>query len=160
MSKYGASGKPNPDFWSEWVFGRCGMMTPLATGTIVGFSIVAFLFSLWAWQTSQYAGQQVVYYQSAAIVPSPFGIVLAGAVPMTMTLPNNLLEFIGGLYSVACASPAGHVIKITPGILNTRWIANATMAMCQPGYPNAGFLFHVLSQSSVRVMASDGVTFV
>lgn len=147
--------------WNEWCCpGRCGVFTPLAIGLVIAFSITSFAFALWAWNSSRFAGSQVVYYQSGIIPPTPYASVLGGALPMQMTFPNNLLEYIGGVYDVTCASPVGHTIILLPGILPLTWDGNHTKAVCQVGYENAGFMFRVIAHNRIRVIDPKGVSFV
>lgn len=149
------------DCWDEWCCpGRCGVFTPLSIGAVVAFSVLAFIFSLWAWQSSLFLSQQYVYTTSGSLTPSRYASVLASpSIPLQMTLPNNLLEYIGGLFSVDCATSIGHKVTILAGILPTTWDGNNTVATCDPGYYNAGFLFRVISQSSVRVIDPRGISF-
>ena len=152
---------PHKSCWEEWCCpGRCGVFTPLTIGTIVAFAIFSFIFSLWAWQGSQFQVQQHVITQNGMLQSNRYAFVLASALPLDMTLPNNLIEFVGGLYSVDCATNAGHSVRITTGVLPTTWDGgNATTATCIAGQPNAGFLFRVLSRSQIRVVDPHSVVF-
>jgi hypothetical protein len=154
--------RKNRDCWKKYCCpGRCGFFTPLAIGCVVAFSILSFFFSLWAWQSSQYVGGQTVYVGDGIIIgPSPYASVFAAVdAPKTYRLPNNLIEYIGGVYSIDCISPLGHSIAILHGVLNTTWDGVNTVAKCNPGHYNAGFMFRVLSQSSIRIIDPDGMTF-
>jgi len=149
------------DCWSEWCCpGRCGVFAPMAVGAIVAFSILSFFFSLWAWQSTQFAVSQHQYTMSGLIANSPYAAVLTGATAQEMTLPNNLIEYIGGNFRVVCVSPIGHSVKIIPGILTTTWDGTNNIATCPVGVPNAGFDYHVISQSIVYLTnIHPGITF-
>lgn len=147
--------------WDEWCCpGRCGVFTPILVGALLAFSILAFFFSLWAWQSSLYVGSQHVYTGAVArITPDRYAHVLAATVPMMVVLPNNLIEYIGGIYSIDCASPLGHRIELQNGLLQTTWDGNNTVATCIAGTHNAGLLFRVFSQNGIRLLQANGIAF-
>ena len=153
--------KESRSCWDEWCCpGRCGVFTPILVGALLAFSITAFFFSLWAWQASLYVGSQHVYTGPVArMTPDRYAHVLAGTAPMMFVLPNNLIEYIGGIYSIDCASALGHQIKLTNGLLPTSWDGNNTVATCIAGFSNAGLLFRVYSQSGIRLIQSNGIAF-
>ncbi len=149
------------DCWSEWCCpGRCGFFTPLAVGVIVAFSILGFIFALWAWQSTQFSITQSQYTASGLIANAPYAAVLTGASVQEMVLPNNLIEYAGGNYRVVCVSPLGHSIKIQPGVLPTTWDGTNNVINCPPGVPLAGFDYHVISQSIIYLTnVHPGITF-
>lgn len=132
-------------------------------GLIVAFSILAFIFSLWSWQHSRMFTEQQTYRDTVPnqyLTPNRHAHVLAGQTPTTFKLPNNLIEYIGGLYSISCASPVGHSIVIDNGLSNTAWnAAGNKVATCTQNAENAGILFRVVSQSSIHVLVSNDVVF-
>lgn len=154
-------GKPSRDCWDNFFrAGRNEVFSPLFVGAVVLLAIVGVSLAGWAWWGSRFAVSWKLYTSSSQLNSGSFAHVLAGTTPMTMTLPNNLIEFVGGLYSVDCASPLGHSIKISSGVLATSWTSNGTIttvATCQPGVVNAGFLFRVISPTSIRVIDPQNV---
>jgi hypothetical protein len=76
---------------------------------------------------------------------------------LTMTLPNNLIEYIGAQYNIVCANP-GHVIRISSGPLTTTFDAlGHTIATCTQ--PFSGLSIQVFSSSHMRIISSNGVVF-
>ena len=161
MSGTGRRQQKYKDCWAEWCCpGRCGFFTPIAVGAILAFAILAFFFGLWAWNSSTFHQRQAQYVASGVLANSPWAAVLTGTTAQEMTLPNNLIEYIYVNYRVVCVSPLGHKIKITPGVLPTTWDGVNTVANCPMGVVNAGFDFHVISQSIIYVSnVQGGVTF-
>ena len=149
------------DCWSEWCCpGRCGFFTPIAVGAILSFSVLGFVFALWAWQSTQFSVSQAQYVASGVIANRPYASSWAGTTAQVMSLPNNLIEYIGANFRIICASPLAQQVKITPSILTTTWDGTNPVANCPVGVPNAGFDFHVVSQSIVYVTnVNGGVTF-
>lgn len=159
----GPTGKPMKykDCWSEWCCpGRCGFFTPVAVGLLIAFSILGFVFALWAWQSTQFAITQHEYTASALIAKRPYAAILTGATAQEMVLPNNLLEYMGATYRVVCVSPTGHSVKIQLGLLTTTWDGTNNVITCPVGVPNAGFDYHVISPSIVYLTnVHPGITF-
>ena len=125
----------------------------------MSFSIFAFAASLVAYTSTSFPTKQIVYSASGVIANTPMNHVLYNVGPpfLTMTLPNNLIEFVGAQYNIVCIN-AGHVIRIAPGPLTTTFnAAGNTIATCTE--PFAGLSIQVFSSSHMRVIASNGITF-
>lgn len=160
--------RPQNSCLREWCCpGRTSFFRPLVIAVIVSFSIVSLIFALWAWRATAIVTQQSVHtLQTGVLGPGTYAHVLASPTGvMDRTLPNNLIEYVGGLYSVVCATSFGHKVRITPGILPTHFPSGpdgtiqASMAVCQAGAVNAGFMFRVISGSSISIETSHNVQF-
>lgn len=147
------------DCWNIWCIGRCGCFTPVLVGLIVTIAVFAFVASLLAYLSTSFPTTQIVYSASTTMSTSPMNQVLYNVGPpyITLTIPNNLIEYIGAQYNFVCANP-GHVIRIAAGPLTTTFNAlGNTIATCNE--PFSGFSVQIFSSSHMRVIASNGVTF-
>lgn len=147
------------DCWNIWCIGRCGCFQPIAVAVIVTISIFAFAAALIAYLSTSFSTTQIVYSASATMATSPMNHVLYNMGPpfVTLTIPNNMIEYIGAQYNIACGN-AGHVIRIAPGPLTTTFNAlGNTVATCTA--PFSGLSIQIISSSHMRIIASNGVTF-
>lgn len=77
-----------------------------------------------------------------------------------MTLPNNLIEFVGTEYHIDCASPLGHTVTIVPGVLTTTWDGINRVMTCDAGPAGgAGVSFRVVTPSLIRIVSVRNVVF-
>jgi hypothetical protein len=138
---------------------RWSWVQPLVVALIISLAAVALGLAIWARNSASFPTGQKLYSASGPISSSPSGHVFTGNTPQTMTLPHNLLEYIGGTYNIDCASPLAHVVRITPGVMGTSFDGTATMATCNAGQPDAGFTFRVITPARIRVISSNEVVF-
>ena len=153
--------KKQPCAWClEWCCpGRSAWFSKLFVAAIVLFSIFALVFAMWALYNADYNISRTVYTSSAAIGYYPSNHILAGALPLIMTLPNNMINYLGGAtYDIDCGS-SGHIVKIQPGTIPTTWPGGATQFVCDAA--GGGVSFRVISSFPplIRVTASNDVTF-
>ena len=123
-------------------------------------ALVAIVISGAVYMSATFPTSQTVYSDGAAGVLAawPQNQVLAGGTaPLAMTLPNNVIEFVGKQYTVDCATLPHHTITILGGSLTTTWDGVHKVATC--GGPFTGFSFRVINNNYIRVTASTGVTF-
>jgi hypothetical protein len=149
------------DCWSVWCCpGRCDWFKKLYVGVITFFSIAAFIVALIAYFSNAFSTTQRIYTTNGVIQTSPANHVLAASIPLSMTLPNNLLEFVGSRFSIDCASPLNHVVSITPGVLPTSWDGVNKVMTCNLGaVGGAGVTFRVVTPSLIRVESSKDIVF-
>jgi hypothetical protein len=153
------TGSEAKDCFSNWCCpGRLSWMTPILAAIVVSFSIFAFAASLIAFTSTRFASSQNVYTTSGTIQPTSMNQVLLSTGPLAMTLPNNMIEFIGASYNFACLTP-GHTITILGGALPTTFDGVNRRATCT--LAGAGFSIQVMNSLSMRTFAvsSPGITF-
>lgn len=160
-SKYNkrSTGSEARDCWNQWCCpGRCGWFTPVFAAIVVTFSVFAFAASLIAFTSTRFASTQNVYTTSGPIQPTSMNQVLLSTGPLAMTLPNNMIEFIGASYNFVCATP-GHTITILGGALPTTFDGVNRRATCT--LAGAGFSIQVFNSLGMRTFAvsSVGITF-
>lgn len=139
--------------------GYCSWLRPLIAAIIIALSGTALGLAIWAHSAATFPNSQKLYSASGSLSSSYSGQVFTGNTAQTMSLPHNLIEFIGGTYNVECASPLAHVVQITPGPLGTSFDGTSTVATCNVGQPDAGFTFRVVTQSRIRIISSNQVIF-
>jgi hypothetical protein len=127
-------------------------------GVITLFAIAAFVVALYAWSQTSFATSYRTYTSNGMLATSPANHVLVASIPLVMTLPNNLLEYVGGLYHVDCASPLAHTLTIQPGVLPTSWDGVNKKMTCTLGIPG-GVTFRVVTPTLIRVVGSSNVVF-
>jgi hypothetical protein len=156
----GYKGK-NQDCWSVWCCpGRCDWFKKLYVGIITFFSIAAFIIALIAYYSNAFSTTQRIYTTNAPIQTSPANHVLAASIPLAMTLPNNLVEYVGAHFSIDCASPLNHVVSIQPGVLPTTWDGTNKVMTCNLGATGgAGVTFRVVTPNLIRIESSKDVVF-
>lgn len=147
------------DCWSVWCCpGRCAWFRSLFVGVITLFAIAAFVVALYAWSLTSFATSYRTYTSNGGIATSPANHLLASSIPLVMTLPNNLIEYVGGLYHIDCASPLAHTVTIQPGVLATTWDGTNKVMTCTLGTPG-GVTFRVVTPTLIRIVGSKSVTF-
>lgn len=138
-------------------------LQPIVVATVIVFSITAFGVSIFANEKANYPTTHRVYSTiggTQLMQTSPHAHLLASTTGLiTISLPNNLVEYVGKLYSVDCVTPFAHVIQIQAGTLTTTWDGTNRKATCNPLVSGAGFSFRVVTQSSIRIIDPRGVTF-
>jgi hypothetical protein len=140
--------------------GRCAWFKNLFVGVVVFFAIFSFVISLWAWSQSSFATSYKTYTTNGGINTWPAQHILAASIPLEMTLPNNLLEFIGAEYHIDCASPLAHSITIIPGVLSTTWDGTNRVLTCNASPAGgAGISFRVVTPTLIRIISSRNVVF-
>lgn len=127
----------------------------MLVGLTMFFSIAAFVISLWYVHTANFGQEQVAWTVSGPLDNFPQNHVLAGLIPITMTLPNNMLEWVGKEYTFDCPGTTPQEVKIQPGALTTTWDGVNTKITCTG--PLAGFSFRVIRQDLIRITSSSGV---
>lgn len=149
------------DCCSVWCCpGRCAWFKNLFVGVVVFFAILAFVVSLWAWSQSSFSTNYKSYSSNGAIQTWPAQHILVATLPLAMTLPNNLIEFVGSEYHIDCASPLPHTIRIMPGVLPTTWDGVNRVATCNAMPPGgAGISFRIVAHNLVRIVSSRNVVF-
>lgn len=143
----------------EWCCpGRCAWFQELAVGIVVVLAVFAIVFASWAWARTQFDTGVVFYSTNGPLHPSPASHNLqSSTLTLAMTLPHNLVEYVGGTYNVDCFQ-AGHTVQILPGTLGTTWDGIAsTLATCTTS--TGGFTFHVMSSNRVRIISQRNVIF-
>ena len=136
--------------------------SPIAVAFIISFAIISFIFSVWALNKTNFSTSEALYTTSGFIANSPaaHALVSTSPTPLTMQLPNNLVEFIGGRYKIFCLTPGVmHKIKIQAGILPTTWDGVNTVATCNGVVPGTAIDFSVITTSVIQVWLSPGITF-
>lgn len=137
----------------------CPWFQPIEVALIVGAALAAVVLAYFAWRYALFGPTQVVYTVSGRLSTSPSGQVLQGATSaIAMTLPNNLLEYIGGFYHVECTTPFAHSVSIALGSLVTTWDGSHTVATCTGG-PGSGFSYYVVNPFIIRIVSPTGITF-
>lgn len=145
--------------WSTWCCpGRCAWFKSLFVAVITLFAIAAFVIALYAWSQTSFATSYKTYGSNTMIATWPANALLTATIPLAMTLPNNLVEYVGGLYHIDCASPLAHTVSIQPGVLPTTWDGVNKVFTCTLGVPG-GVSFRVVTPSLVRVVGSRNVVF-
>ncbi len=131
----------------------------MLVGLTMFFSITAFVLMIATWWSTSFATSQSVWTVSGPLSNFPRHHVLAGTIPLVMTLPNNMLEYVGKEYVVDCPTLVPHEVKFLPGALVTTWDGTNTIVTCTG--PNAGFTFRVITQNVIRITspASAGVVY-
>lgn len=147
--------------WATWCCpGRCAWFKNLFVGVIVFLAIFSLVFAVWSWSGSRFATSYKSYASNGIIQTGPGQHILVASIPLTMTLPNNLIEFVGSEYHIDCASPLAHTITITAGVLPTTWDGTNRVMTCNPlPLGGAGVSFRVVTPSLVRIVASRNVVF-
>jgi hypothetical protein len=153
--------KGKQDCWSVWCCpGRCDWFKKLFVGVITFFAIAAFIIALIAYYSNAFSTTQRVYTVNGVIQTSPANHVLAASIPLAMTLPNNLIEYVGTTFRIDCASPLNHVVSITPGVLTTSWDGTNKVMTCNLGaVGGAGVTFRIITPSLIRIESSKDVVF-
>jgi hypothetical protein len=147
--------------WATWCCpGRCAWFKNLFVGVITFCAIFAVVSSIWAWSQSGFATNYRTYATNGVIQTGPAQHILTAAIPLTMTLPNNLLEFVGTEYHLDCASPLAHTITIMAGVLPTTWDGTNRVVTCNAmPLGGAGISFRVVTPSLIRIVSSRNVVF-
>ena len=159
MSDYKKKRPPvEPTWWSE----RAELFRNMGIGIIVLIllltGVVGFVLSIISFLNAQSPLTQDTYMLTGGgpLSATPLSHILQGAIPMAMTLPNDLSPFVGKTYNVDCIT-AGIVntITILSGPVASSWDGTHKIATCNTG----GFTFKVSSASQVRVIQSINVVF-
>ena len=136
----------------------CLWFSPVVAGAVVTFGVLAFVAGMWAFYTAQFTTSFTQYTATAPMSPTPSSHVIVADSLVTVTLPNNLVEFVGKTYNVDCGSNFLHVWKLGPGLPQTTWDGGtSTIAKC--GGAGAGMTFHVVGQNYLRIISSTGMVF-
>lgn len=153
--------KPAKDCGSVWCCpGRCDWFKKLYVGVITFFSIAAFAIALISWSNTSFTTSYRTYTVNGVIRTSPAQHILAGTVVQAMTLPNNLVEYVGTEYHIDCASPLPHSVTILPGVLTTTWDGVNRVMTCNAGpVGGAGVSFRVVTPSLIRLVSARNVVF-
>lgn len=158
-NKYGKKRDPS-ECWGGWCCGgtksRCMWWSNVAIAVTVTFAIFGFAAGLYAILRTAFATTQIVYTISGGMQSTSMNQVLYSGAPLTMTFPNNMIEWIGAQYNFVCATP-GHQIRILGGPLATSYDGVNHVATCTVA--NAGFSIQVYDSMAMRVLNSAGVTF-
>ena len=95
---------------------------------------------------------------SGVLPPSPYVFYLnAAASPITLTLPQNLSPYVGGIYRIVSLTAQPHVIHLAqPG---ATWDGTSVTATFGGGIGD-GIEFEVISASRIVLWSVNGVTFV
>lgn len=138
---------------------RCAWFHPIHVAIVTALSIVSFIVVFVIWHNTTFSTTQNVYTTSGMLSNFPQNHVLSAAVPLAMTLPNNMLEFIGAEYTIDCPTPVAHSVTIQAGTLTTTWDGVNRKVTCTG--PRVGLSFRVISSSVVRVTSpsSAGVVY-
>ncbi len=135
----------------------CLWFSPVVAGAVVTFGVLAFVAGMWAFYTAQFTTTFTRYTATAPMSSTPSSHVIVADSLVTVTLPNNLVEFVGKTYNVDCGSNFMHVWKLGPGLPQTTWNGADTIAKC--GGAGAGMTFHVVGQNYLRIISSTGMVF-
>lgn len=138
--------------------GRAKCFSPFAVACVVTLSVIAISFAIVAWFDASFSLNYSTYTVSGPIASSPASHLLAGSLVMSMSLPNNLADYVGKFYHIDCASLLAHSITIAPGTLPTTWDGTHRVATCTLG-AGGGLSFRVISPGQVRIVGSTSVTF-
>lgn len=142
--------------------GRCDWFKKLFVGVVVFFALFAFIFSLYTWSIVSWNTSYKTYTSNAAIQPWPANHIIANSVALTMTLPNNLVEYMQGEYHIDCSGPvfSTHSIVITPGPMGATWDGTNRIATCSPApLGGAGISFRVVAPNLIRIVGVRNMVF-
>jgi hypothetical protein len=155
------NGKNKRDCCFVWCCpGRCEWFKSIFVGIVISCSIVALVLSIIAWSQTSFTTSQRAYTTNGMITTSPSNHVMTATIPLLMTLPNNLIEYMGGEYHIDCIGGVPHSVVIQPGILNTKWDGVNTIMTCNnPAPGGAGISFRVTAINGIRIVASRNVVF-
>ncbi len=139
----------------------------IAQGIVIGLcyaiAIAALGVASFAWYKGSFATSQVVYVVNGAIDASATSHALnrlGGS--LSMTMPDNLVEYVGKLYHIDCVTSFAHTIRLFTGTLGPSWDGTSTIATCDAMTATAGFSFVVVKHAPVpfiRIISATGVTF-
>lgn len=136
----------------------CAWFNPLVAGVIVTFGVLAFVFGIWAFYTAQFTTSFSQYSASVQLSPQPSSHLIVGDSIITITLPNNLVEFVGKTYNIDCGTMFPHKIKLAAGSPQIKWDGVNTLATCAGA--GSGFTFHVVSPFYLRIIGTPvGIMF-
>ncbi len=155
--------KPNRYDEDEVNFCKCSVkfcqwFSPLIGGVVVAFAVLAFVAGMWAFYTAQFTTSFTQYTATAPMSSTPSSHVIVADSAITVTLPNNLVEFVGKTYNIDCGTNFMHIWKIGAGLPQTTWDGTNTMAKCLSA--GGGMTFHVVGQNYLRIIGTPvGISF-
>jgi hypothetical protein len=147
------------DCWSEWCCpSRSRWYQTFCVALILSAAFAALIVGTLAYTRASFDDTQRVYTVNDRMSTYPAHHVLTSSVILNLGLPNNMVEFVGGLYTVNCGTHLAHTITIDAGPLPTTWDSTNRVATCTD-MVKSSILFRVVSPSEVQVLASPGITF-
>ena len=130
-------------------------------GTVI-FSLCAAILSLGiAVYTSNrvsYSTDAKEYTDDAIISTTPFSGHIVATTPITLSLPNDLLNYVGKTFTIYTRTAQPHVISIEVGTLDTTWDGTNKVATFG-GAKGDGIVFHVLDRNRISVISNTNVNF-
>jgi hypothetical protein len=131
------------------------------SGTVIFALVLSLgvaLLSAFALSYALYPITNTIYTSNAAIQNSPLVGHIDSSVALTLTLPNDLSEFVGRTFTFYSRSAHPHVIQIQGGTLTTSWDGVNTVATFG-GAKGDGLVFHVFDRNQIAVISNTNVVF-
>jgi len=138
---------------------RWAWAMPVILAVVALLSLVAIALSCWAlWRAHFHTALRT--YGASGPIDSTYAqhAIHGDALNVRhMSMPNNLLHFIGATYVIACTGGGLHQITLDPGPLPTSWDGAHLTAACVD--PTGVLQFLVLDATTIRIIASSSVQF-
>ena len=122
--------------------------------------LIAVVFAILAGLAYHYSTQfnsPLSIYVNQQMPVTPYGIHIGGsALPVGLTLPNDLTPYIGNIYRIWSISPQAHTLTIQ-GTGST--FDGVTTVATFGGAIGDGLMFEVLQANRIVLISVNGVTF-
>ena len=136
---------------------KCYPFKALYIGVLYLIAILALVFAIWSWSNSSFVYSWIAVTASQNYPMNYGSTLITSPTPIILTMPSILTSWVGQVYYVECLSPLTHSVRITVG--GYTWDGVNTVVTCDLGTSSAGFSFHVTSQTTIRVLNANHVTF-
>ncbi len=90
----------------------------VAKGLLFGITyvllVLAVVFAFIAWNAANFPSSHAVHSSSGVLQSGYSGHILASTgSAVSMTMPDNLIEYVGRTYNVDCLTPFAHSVRTT-----------------------------------------------
>jgi len=121
-------------------------------------AVAAAVLASFALSYSLYSTQFRRYTTAGVIDNSPFAAYLDATNPLAMTLPNDLINYVGRTFTVVSQSAQAHTITLSAGTLTTTWDGANTVATFG-GAIGDSITFHVFDHDKITIISNTNVVF-